>query len=593
MQIQSSQSTSNAILNIYRLLVVTFVLLALYFAQTIFIPLALAALFTFLLSPLVTRSEKYIGRIAAILFVVIVVFTILGFAGYIFAKQFAQFGSNFQVYYDNIQRKIQALEFPQFGIFNRITHQIQGLKDALIGPESAGSEAQLTPADVKLIDIGSGFADFAKSFFGSFFNMIGMTALVILLVIFMLLNQEDIKSRIIKLAGQSRIGATASALDDASERVYNYLYRLFIVNVGFGVAVATGLHFIGLPNAILWGTLAGILRFIPYIGPWIAAAIPIILSFIVFDSWLMVLITFFFFIVLELFTAYVIEPTYYGEGTGVSAFALILAAIFWTWLWGPIGLLLSTPLTVCLVVLGHYATNMDFLRILLSKEDPLTPAEECYHRLLSFDPNEAMDVVESCLTKESSTSLYDTVLIPVIRQTEEDANQDLINIEKKETVYQTLNEIVEYVGNQDLKDKATDLTPKGKILCVPVRTQRDELGTTLLSQQLMVKAYDVETTKKQSLTTIYEQIDNAKFDVICIVAVAPFALSNIRFLSSRIRERQHDAFIILCLFGSTDESDEFLERFNSAGADKISFTIAQTMKTIGERTSNPQDDTKL
>ncbi len=590
MATQANPSATNAILNIYRLLVVAFVLFALYYAQTIFIPLALAALLTFLLSPLVTRFEKYIGRIAAILFVVIVVFSILGFAGYVFAKQFAQFGANFEIYYANIQRKLQALEFPQFGIFSRIAHQLEGLKEILVGPapEVTGTQSQLTPAEVNLIDIGTGFANFAKSLFGSFFNLVGITALVILLVIFMLLNQEDIKSRIIKLAGQNRIGATASALDDASERVYNYLFRLFIVNLCFGIVVGTGLHLIGLPNAILWGSLAGILRFIPYIGPWIAAAIPVVLSFIVFDSWIMILITLSFFIFLELFTAYVVEPYYYGEGTGVSAFALILAAIFWTWLWGPIGLLLSTPLTVCLVVLGHYATNMDFLRILLSKEDPLTPAEESYHRLLSFDPSEAMDVVEAYLKKDSSTSLYDTIVIPVIRQTEVDINQDLINYEKKETVYQTLNEIVEYVGNQDLKDKATELKPKAKVLCIPVRTERDDLGASILAQQLMSKGFEVESTEKQNLTTIYERIDNTTFDVIGIVVVAPFALSNIRFLSSKIRERKANAFIMLCLLGSTDESDEFFEKLKATGADKIVFTLGQAIKAIEERACPPQ-----
>ena len=220
---------------------------------------------------------------------------------------------------------------------------------------------KVSPIDVKLIDLSSSFTNIAEWLSGSFFKVLGSTGIILLLVIFMLLNREDIRGRIIKLIGQHRISSTTSTMDDASERVYDYLFRQFIVNIGFGICVSTGLYLIGIPNAILWGCFAAILRFIPYIGSWIAAILPIALSFIITDTWSVPLLTISFFIILEIITAYVIEPFYYGVGTGVSSFALILAAIFWTWLWGPIGLLLSTPLTVCLVVLGQHMTNMKLL----------------------------------------------------------------------------------------------------------------------------------------------------------------------------------------------------------------------------------------
>ncbi len=241
-------------------------------------------------------------------------------------------------------------------------------------------------------------------------------------------------------------------MDDASERVYNYLFRQFIVNSGFGICVSTGLYLIGIPNAILWGCFAAILRFIPYIGSWIAAIIPIAISFIITDTWSVPLLTISFFIILEGITAYVVEPFYYGGGTGVSSFALILAAIFWAWLWGPIGLLLSTPLTVCLVVIGQHMTNMKFLSVLLSQEQALTPTEDCYHRLLSFDSSASMDMVESYLKKDSLISLYDSVLIPIITRTEIDFHLELIDTEKKESVYQSIREIVEFLSLSEQKE---------------------------------------------------------------------------------------------------------------------------------------------
>ena len=220
------------------------------------------------------------------------------------------------------------------------------------------------------------------------------------------------------------------------------------MNIGFGICVSIGFIFDRYPKCYSLGMFAAILRFVPYIGSWIAAIIPIAISFIITDTWSVPLLTISFFIILEIITAYVVEPFYYGGGTGVSSFALILAAIFWTWLWGPIGLLLSTPLTVCLVVIGQHMTNMKFLSVLLSQEQALTPAEECYHRLLSFDSSASMDLVESYLKKDSLISLYDSVLIPIITQTEIDFHLDLIDAEKRESVYQSIREIVEFLESQ-------------------------------------------------------------------------------------------------------------------------------------------------
>lgn len=580
LEILKNNTVNSAILGIYRLLIVFFFIITIYFAQTIVIPLIIAALLTFLLSPLVIKLEKWTGRVASILLVVIVVFSLIGFVGYVFARQLVLFGSNFQHYYEIIQAKFQAFQFSQGGIFDRIGHVFGNLKDELLG-NSVETGGQVSPIEVKLIDFSSNFISFVESFFGSFFNILGMTGITLLLVIFMLLNREDIRSRIIKLMGQS-ISSTTSAMNEAGERVFRYLFRLFVVNIGYGMCVTLGLYLIGIPNAILWGCFAAVLRFIPYIGPWIAAIIPIALSFIITNAWSVPILTISFFVILEMITAYAIEPFYYGIGTGVSSFALILAAIFWTWLWGPIGLLLSTPLTVCLVVLGQYMPNFNFLRVLFSQEHALTPVEECYHRLFSFDSSESMDVIESYLQKNPLISVYDSILIPIIVQTKRDCQQELIDIEQKEGVYQNVREIIEFLGVSEQKERDFTLELKGNILCLPAHAMRDEIGVSILTQLFTFEMFDVKYTTKINTNELFELVDATNSQAIFIVAVAPFNFSKMRFLCFRLRQRKPQTPIVICLLGSSEAGSQALDKLNVAGATKVVFTLSQAIQAMCE-----------
>lgn len=585
MQTPTNYSTNSAILGIYRLLIVFFSVFTLYYAQSIIIPITIALLLTFLLSPLVTRLEKGIGRVASIILVVIVVFSIIGYTGYVFAKQLVLFGSNFQNYYEIIQTKLQKFHFPQSGILHYVGDAIENFKERLFQePNTIGPNAQAS--QIKLIDLSSSITNFVESFFGSFFTILVKTGIVILLVIFMLLEREDIRGRIIKLIGQSRISSTTSAMNDASERVFRYLFRLFIVNIGFGICLTAGLYLIGIPSALLWGCFAALLRFIPYIGSWIGAIIPIALSFIVSDTWSTPLLTISFFAILEITTAYFIEPFYYGVGTGVSSFALILAAIFLTWLWGPIGFLLSTPLTVCLVVLGQYVTNMNFLSVMLSQEQALTPAEECYHRLLSFDSSKALDVIESYLQKNSLINAYDTILIPIIAQTERDFHLESIDGEQKGEVYQSIREIEEFLGiNEQKKDNAAP-QPKGKIICLSTKSVRDEIGVSILAQLLLSESFDVLPTVVLNLSETFELVDKERPEAICIVVMAPFILSNTRLLCAKLHQRKPQLPIIICLFGFSELGTQLLDKLKAVGATKVVTTLSQAIDTLKELQSN-------
>ena len=581
----NTTAIANTLSGIYRLLGVAFALFVLYFAQTLVIPVTVAALLTFLLSPLVTYLEKWVGRLVSILISVLVVFSIIGLIGYMFGKQLIDFGAEFQNYAHLIQAKFKGLYSSGEVLFDHISASLNTLKGGILGSHSqpeAGARLA-SPFDVKLIDLSSHISSFVETIVGSLFSLLSMAGIILLLVIFMLYHREDIRSRIIKLMGQKRISSTTSAMKDASERVTSYLFRFLMVNTIFGFAVFVGLSIIGIPNAVLWGFLAGILRFIPYIGAWIAALIPIALSFIITDSWMTPIYTILLFAGLEAITAYGLEPLYYGGGTGVSPFALILAALFWTWLWGPIGLVLSTPLTVCLVVLGQNVTNMSFLRVLLSQEQPLTPAEEFYHRLLLKDSSEAIDLTENYIQKNSLPALHEEVILPTILQTEKDFRFDLIDAEKKGEVYQDLREILDSIELTEQKKEEAAQAPI-KVLCLPAHTLRDELGATLIAQTLISNSFSAEHTNKLSLPEILSLIEKESPQIVALVAVPPLVLTHTRLLAAKISQQKPKLPLLICLLGSPDLDPAALEKLTASGATHVAYTLAQVLKTAEEET---------
>lgn len=352
---KSKTAAADALVGLWTVALTAFLIATLYFARTILIPLALAALFTFLLSPLVTRIERWIGRIAAVLVVVAMIFTVTSITGWVLTRQFVDLATKLPDYKVNIQTKLRSFKVPTGGAVSRLSQTVEELKKDLPGAASptviatlGKPESATIPAPAQVVETRKASPmELAQSVIAPLLGPLGTGALVSLLVICMLLQREDLRSRLIRLIGQGRIGATTRAMDDAGARVSRYLLMQLVVNVTYGIAIAVGLYFIGVPNAVLWGVFATVMRFIPYIGPWIAAAFPVMLSLAVSTSWTMPLLTIGLFIVLELLSNNLMEPWLYGSSTGVSSIALIVAAVFWTWLWGPVGLVLATPLTVC------------------------------------------------------------------------------------------------------------------------------------------------------------------------------------------------------------------------------------------------------
>jgi predicted PurR-regulated permease PerM len=599
---RTKTSSADALAGIWNVTLTTFIIGALYFGKEIIIPLALAALLTFLLSPLANRLQRYVGKIASVLMVVAMIFALTVSGGWVLTTQLMDLGARLPDYKENIRTKIRSAQLPTGGALTKLSEAFDDLKKELpiadegeSGPVWGGAESQrATP--VRVVDTPDATPfEMAKLVISPVLGPLGTAAMVLLLLIFMLLQREDLRGRLIRLIGQGRIGATTRAMDDAATRVTRYLLMQLVVNVTYGIPVAIGLYFIGVPNAILWGAFAAVLRFIPYAGPWIAAAFPIILSLAVSPDWTTPLLTISLFVVLELLSNNVMEPWLYGSSTGVSSLALIVAAVFWTWLWGPVGLVLATPITVCLVVMGRHIPKLSFLSVILSDEEALTPAEDCYHRLLRTGEHDEMELVETYLKNHTQSDLYDSVLMPVIVTAETDHRLGLLDKEQLGFVQAGISEILDELDDH--------LAPVGKIppgkaadridvetpvigcsiYSIPARAERDELAGSMLAQLLQPHDFTViNGTGKRVAAERIMDVKRVKPDVVCISVVPPSTVSHARYLCLKIKEALPEQKIVVGLWGHPERSQDGIKALLEAGADEVVTSFAEVQKVMAK-----------
>ncbi len=601
-------SSATALVGIWTILLVVFVVGILYVGREVLIPLALAALITFLLAPVVTRLERFIGRIAAVLIVVVMLFGVLTAAGWMLTRQLIDLAEKLPDYQTNIESKLHSIRLPTGGPFNRLTNSIAHLRRELPGaapspaprtpqatekpsatPVQTVEQSSATPVPVRVVDSRSETRQWLQTIAAAVLSPLGTAGLVLLLVVFMLLKREDLRGRVIRLIGQGHISETTRAMDDAGHRVARYLSMQFLVNTGYGILIGVGLYFIGVPNAILWGAFAAVMRFIPYIGPWIGAVIPVLLSFAVSKSWLTPIYTLSLFGVLELINANLLEPWLYGSSTGVSSIALIVAAVFWTWLWGPVGLLLSTPLTVCLTVMGRHVPRLHFLTVLLSEEEALSPAEECYHRLLALGSTQTSDLAERFLKENSLTALYDTMLLPVVTAVEIDVQRRALEPNERATLYENLTDIIEDIGarlapNPEADKSVTEAAPPPpnapacRVFCVPSRAQRDEIAALMLAQLLRQQNFEVETAPATlSHSELVERVVQSDWDAICSSVVPPSTLTHARYLTGKLRARSPDMKIAVGFWGATENMGDAAQRLRMSGADEVVVSFAEAV----------------
>ena len=473
------------------------VVAALYLGKGLLVPLTLAVLLSFLLSPVCDWLERWrLGRIPAVLLTAIVGFTVLGVAAWTAMVQMTALAPKMPVYQENLQAKLHAVNDYFIAKLRRATRSAEDIGQNLPPAQQAkppqGTDEQ--PYAVHVLSDPVSPLQLLGRTFGTLIEVFGLAGIVIILVVFFLVRREDLRDRFIRLVGKGHATVTTQMLADAATRVSRYLAMLFLINATFGTVIGIGLFLIGIPNAVLWGILAATLRFVPYIGPWIAAVPPLCLAMAISTGWLAPILTLGMFAAVELFCGNVVEPWLYGKGTGVSGVAVLVAAVFWTWLWGIAGLLLATPLTVCLLVIGKHVPQLSFLHVLLGNEPVFEPKRRVYQRLLAGDQEEATELLDEDLAKRPLAEVYDTLLIPALALAETDWHGGEMDEARHTFILQSLREMIQESGDgvakgsdpfsrdgpeglETLAAEKNNLTPlpprpQPCILCLPAATRR-------------------------------------------------------------------------------------------------------------------------
>ncbi|RYD79403.1 MAG: AI-2E family transporter [Verrucomicrobiaceae bacterium] len=508
-------------------------------------------------------------------------------AGWVLTRQAVDLANQLPSYKENIRTKLRSIQIPEGGPFSKISETFEELKkdlpgsDTSLSSKAAEASDQPEPTPVKVVSGRDERVEMVQVMLAPVLGPLGTASLVLLLLIFMLLQREDLRNRFIRLIGQGRISATTRAMDDAGSRVSKYLVMQLVVNVTYGIPVAIGLYFIGVPNAILWGALATVLRFIPYVGPWVAAAFPILLSLAVSPDWTAPLLTISLFVVLELLSNNVMEPWLYGSSTGVTPIALIVAALFWTWLWGPVGLVLATPLTVCLVVMGRHIPRLAFLSVALSDDEPLTPAEDFYQRIHRTGEHDGMEMVDTYLKTNPSGSLFDSVLIPVITSAETDHRLGLLDAEQLGFIHTGLDEILDDLELRVIRPEGSDEAVPPSICCVPAKALRDELAGEMLVQLLQQSGHAAaNASARMTSGEIVGWVEGFQPDVVCVSVVSPSTVIHARYLCSKLRASDPQVKILVGLWGSSEKASQAFKILRDSGADEVFTTVTEAAARI-------------
>ena len=574
---------------------------ALYFAREIFIPFAFALILTFLLTPVAALLQRrHTGRVASVLATVLVAVVVAGGIGWIIANQLVDVASRLPLYRQNIHAKIEAFHFPVTGQIGQAAKSVQEIAQELTssgepsgalppqGPNQRGSKAPPappSPVPVRIVPTPTSGWTELRDLGTPVLAPLGRAGFVLIFTVFMLFKREDLRNRLLRLAGLGRLNVMTQALDDASGRVSRYLLTQLLVNAGFGTLFGAGLYLIGIPNPALWGVLAGILRIVPYVGTTIAATLPIALLLAVFDGWLRPLCVFLLVAGLELIIANFVEPWLYGAQVGISSLALLVSAVFWTVLWGPAGLILSTPLTVCLVVLGRYVPQLSFLHTLLGDEPVLSAEAQIYQRLLAMDQVEARTIVGESFRGRPLVELYDSVLIPALSMAEQDRHKGALDAAREEFLFLSINEMIVEFAEYQLEDRSSEDAAEHlstRVLCLPAHDRADEVTAAMLAQLLEQMGFPTLSLPVggSSPDEWLALLDAGGSDIICISALPPYAFAPARTMCKQIRARFPELKIVVCIWGFSGDTLKAMARFERVQPDRFSTSLAEAVEHV-------------
>jgi predicted PurR-regulated permease PerM len=596
------------------------VIAVLYFARDILVPLAFAVILSLVLSPAVGSLQKLqIRRFPATLLVMFVSVSIACGVGYVISNQLLQVANDLPGYRQNIDNKIKALRTPGKGVLGRAAQNVKEIGKELAAPADtpieaaartrAGQIAASNPLAVRVVEAPGNELLYMRDVAQPFLGPLAKLGIVLIFTVFLLVEEADLRNRIFRLAGLNRLNAMTKAAEDGTRRVSRYLVLQLLVNLGFGVLCGIGLYAIGVPYAALWGAVAALLRIVPYVGPVAAGAMPLLLSLAVFDGWREPLLVFALFAVLELTTGNLLEPWLYGTHTGISSLALLLATVFWAALWGPAGLILSTPLTVCVVVLGRHVPHLSFLHILLGDQPVLTPDAHLYQRLLAMDDPEARLVAQQYRHEHSLMELYDAVIIPAITLAEQDRHKGALDPDREEFLFQALREMIADFsqqtetaeqpgvespapeqGHQTYPRQTSGLAGGGRIFSLPAHDEADEIAAAILAQLLeQVGHVTITLPLGASLQSTLALIEPTQNDIFCISAVPPFAFAQARTLGRELRVKFPGVKVVIGVWGFAGETKRALLRFQPAAPDKFVKSLGEALEYLGGANSLPAD----
>jgi predicted PurR-regulated permease PerM len=616
---------------------------ALYVGRDILVPVALAILLSFVLaSPVSFLQRLRVPRAVAVVGVVLLAFAIIFALGSLIATQLNRLAGDLPRYQSTIQTKIQSVRGVTGGssTLERAAGMLQDLGKELDKPKPApaaqtpvlvtpGGIRPVTPVPVEVLQPDPGALESLRSLIAPLVSPLATTAIIVIFVIFILIQREDLRNRLIRLAGSGDLQRTTAALDDAASRLSRLFLNQLLINTGFGVLIGAGLWLIGVPSAVLWGILAAVLRFVPYVGSIIAAAFPLALAVAVDPGWSMLAWTGILFLVAEPVVGQVVEPMVYGHSTGLSPVAVVVSATFWTALWGPIGLVLATPLTVCLVVLGRHVERLAFLDVMFGDRPALSPPEIFYQRMLAGDPTEAAEKAEQFLKERSLSCYYDEVALKGLQLAQADLDRDALDPTRLNRIRDTVVEFVDDLADQadqepaageptadaeaaaavegmpagrvsaDLpvlqnKDLAAEWRGDIPVLCIAGRTPLDEAAAIMLAQLCNAHGLKARLEGAEVLSTAnIFRLETSGVALVCLSYLDASHAAQMRYAVRRLRRKLPRASIMIGCWTDPDDGDRLARLREAAQADHFATTLRQAVRICIEQSTPPPQPAHL
>ncbi len=582
----------------YTLITCVIVVAVLRLTEEVTIPVALAFLLAFLLSPVVVRLMRWkFPKPIAIVLTAVLAFSAIATVAWQIASQAVALLDELPRYETNLHQKIEKLKKPQTSsTFSQGVVMLEKMWSDLQAPSP---DAPLTnvapvkdkdgkplpvPVPVEVHTVNRSSFEMVRDIVLGLFKPLSTAGIVAIFVIAILFQREDLRSRLIRVISGGHLNIAIEAVEDAAQRVTRYLFAQLMVNTCFGLAIGLGLSLIGIPHAPLWGLLATLLRFIPFLGPLIAVVFPLVLAVAVDPGWSMMVWTLVLFVVAEIITNNLVEVLVYGASTGVSTLALLVGAVFWTWLWGIAGLFLSTPMTVCLLVLSQYVPNLKFLGVLLGSEPPLKPDAQFYQHMLSMDQEEVFNFAEAFVKERTITEFYDDVFVPALLMAEVDRHNGLLAEVRQKFIFQTSRELIEELAqptNDDaVKGSVAPFGPPVPVfklaeapdvaaLVLPARDEADELVALMLAHLLRLDGVTAAVTSATDGTEESRAELQSSHRLIFISALPPSTLSAAARATRRVKHINPNARVLVGVWSTEAKIDKLRHRLDTTGAETV------------------------